>query len=123
MNRLEDRMVTGVTGELLCQLRLLQYGVQASPPLEDSGNDLIAVRGDCFRAIQIKTTRREAPRWDDPSRRFHLLALVCLAGEGTELHLDRCDLFLVPKEEIGQARKDPRPYRLDQALVDRLFPA
>ncbi len=121
MNKLEEKMVTGTIGELLFQLRLLQYGVQAAAPLKDSGNDLIAVRGDSFRAIQVKTTRKDKPRWDEPERHFHLLAIACLTGEDNELHLDDCDLFLVPKEEISKARADSEPYRLNQALIDRLF--
>ena len=56
MNPLFPQLVTGVTGELLVQLRLFQYGVQAAPPLTDSGNDLIAIKGHIFKAIQVKTT-------------------------------------------------------------------
>jgi len=40
-------------------LRLFQHGVQAAPPLKDSGNDLIAVRERVFRAIQVKTTTQD----------------------------------------------------------------
>jgi hypothetical protein len=53
MNPLDGRMVTCTVGELLVQLRLLEYDVQAAPPLKDSGNDLIAIRGGQFRAIQV----------------------------------------------------------------------
>ncbi len=56
MNPLSKTCITGTIGELLVQLRLFQYGVQAAPPLKDSGNDLIAVRRETFRAVQVKTT-------------------------------------------------------------------
>ena len=56
MNRVTDKILTGTIGELLVQVRLLQYGVQASPPIKDSGNDLIAVNGDAFRAVAVRTT-------------------------------------------------------------------
>ncbi len=36
MNPLDDRMVTCTVGELLVQLRLLEYDVQAAPPLVES---------------------------------------------------------------------------------------
>jgi len=58
----------GTIGELLVQLRLLQFHVQAAAPLKDSGNDLIAVRATRFHTIQVKTTGgHEVPQW--PSRR------------------------------------------------------
>lgn len=43
MNPLEERMVTCAVGELLVQLRLLEYGVQAAPAFKDSGNDLVSL--------------------------------------------------------------------------------
>lgn len=43
MNQVTDKIMTGTIGELLVQIRLLQFGVQAAPPIKDSGNDLIAV--------------------------------------------------------------------------------
>lgn len=50
-NRLTDNVVIGTIGELLVQTRLLQCGVQAAAPIKDSGNDLIAVKGEAFRGI------------------------------------------------------------------------
>jgi len=68
--------------ELLVQLRLLEYGVQAAPPLKDSGNDLIAIKGREFRAIQVKATR-DAKGFDFngkelAERLYDILALVQL---------------------------------------------
>ena len=59
MNELDSNTNTGTFGELLVQLRLFQHGVQAAPPLKDSGNDLIAVKERVFRAIQVKTTNQD----------------------------------------------------------------
>ena len=56
-------MAKGTIGELLVQTRLLQYGVQAAPPLKDSGNDLIALKGDAIKTIQVKTCTN---RFDTP---------------------------------------------------------
>ncbi len=49
MNKITDNLKLGTFGELLVQLRLLEFDVQAAPPLKDSGNDLIAIRGTAMR--------------------------------------------------------------------------
>ena len=125
MNPLAAHLHTGTVGELLLQLRLLQHHVQAAPPLKDTGNDLIAVRGNVFRAIQVKTTAGPRVRLDDPGREFHLLGLVRLEGEGDTLHLDRCDVYLVPRDDLPRVREggpeELESYRLTAQLVDRLF--
>ncbi len=41
MNPISEEIKIGTIGEILVQLRLLQYEVQAAPALKDSGNDLI----------------------------------------------------------------------------------
>lgn len=41
-NPLPKALATGTLGELLVQFRLLQFDIQAAPPLKDSGNDLVA---------------------------------------------------------------------------------
>lgn len=85
MNPLSAHLTTGTFGELLVQLRLLQYGVQAAPPLKDSGNDLIAVKGAVFKAIQVKTTAKNRFRLNDMPKYYHLAALVALVGEQNEV--------------------------------------
>ncbi len=126
MNPLKEDLITGTTGELLVQLRLFQYGVQAAPPLEDSGNDLIAVRGHTFKAIQIKATRKADKRWRAPRNRlYHILALVRLDGHDNELLLDKSEVYLISRELIENGTFHPRyltPHRISQELVDRLFP-
>ncbi len=126
MNPLTEDLITGTTGELLVQLRLLQYGVQAAPPLEDSGNDLIAVRGFTLKAIQVKATRKTDKKWQVPrDRLYHVLALVRLDGHDNILSLDKSEVYLIGREFIENGtfhRTDLAPYRISQTLVDRLFP-
>ena len=70
MNPISEEIKIGTIGEILVQLRLLQYNVQSAPALKDSGNDLIAVRGEIFKAIQVKTSTKEKfnlPHYKKPS--------------------------------------------------------
>lgn len=125
MNPLSDRIITGTVGELLVQLRLFQYGVQAAPPLKDSGNDLIAVRGKIFKAIQVKTTTMNGRLNIPNDRLYHILAFVRLQGENDELHLDLSEVYLIEKEIIdrnGVETDHLDAYRLSRELVDHLFP-
>jgi len=102
-NPISTAIKTGTVGELLVQLRLLQYEVQAAPPIKDSGNDLIALRGLVVRTIQVKTTTTDGvPAWPSADRLYHLLAVVRLRGDDTELRLDQSEIFLVPKTEVLQ---------------------
>ncbi len=84
-NPISKAIKTGTVGELLVQLRLLQYDIQAAPPLKDSGNDLVALRGFAVRTIQVKTTTEAVPAWPPNARRYHLLAVVRLEGEDRRL--------------------------------------
>lgn len=54
-NPLHKNAHKGTLGELLVQLRLLEYGVQAAPPIKDTGDDLIAIKGETVKFIQVKT--------------------------------------------------------------------
>jgi hypothetical protein len=97
-NPINPMMKTGTLGELLVQIRLLEHDVQAAPPLKDTGNDLIALKGSVCRAIQVKTkTTGDDPfdAVDGLDRNFDILALVNLRGEGEEIHLDRCEVYFV----------------------------
>lgn len=129
MNSLSESIVTGAVGELLVQLRLFQYGVQAAPPLQDSGNDLIGVRGHTFKAVQVKATRKDwgwnltKIRRQAESRLYHLLALVQLDGTDNELFLDDCDIFLMCQERFLKYELEGlEDCRLNQALVDIFWP-
>ena len=88
MNKLSNEMNTGTLGELLVQIRLLQLGVQAAPPLKDSGNDLIAVRDEVLKAIQVKTTIRNSYSARNLRKRYHILAVVKLCASNGEVCLN-----------------------------------
>lgn len=122
-NPISDEIRKGTVGELLVQLRLLQYDVQAAPPIKDSGNDLIALRGLVVRTIQVKTTTVGVPAWPRAPL-YHLLAVVRLEGEGRTLLLDQSQIFLVPKEDLGDSARTweaLRPYALTAQHVSQLF--
>jgi hypothetical protein len=127
MNQITVRVKIGTIGELLVTLRLLQYGVQAAPPLKDSGNDLIAVRDMNFRAIQIKTTTRDNFGLYDLPERYHIVALVQLVQNHGVFNLEESRIFLLTKPQIDQ--QEVKNYlvanleacELNQNLVDNLF--
>lgn len=100
MNPIPGNLKTGTVGEILVQLRLLQYEIQAAPPLKDSGNDLIALKGEVIKALQIKTTDTDEFKLNNLPRLYHILALVKLEGEGNNLFLDCTQIFLLKKEEV-----------------------
>lgn len=121
MNPIDPNLKTGTLGELLVQLRLLQYDVQAAPPLKDSGNDLIAVKGSVIRAIQVKTTTKETFKRARP-KKYHLAALVALRGEGRELRLDESQIFLVPRGYDSYTKPEElAKWKLSADLVESLF--
>jgi hypothetical protein len=101
MNGIIDNVKIGTIGELLVQLRLLEHGVQAAPPIKDSGNDLIAVKGESFRAIQVKTTIRNSFRRPNRDRLFHILAVVQIVDDETTICLDKSSVFLIPRDQVA----------------------
>lgn len=123
-NPISENIKTGTIGELLVQTRLLQYGVQAAPPLKDSGNDLIAVRGEAFRGVQVKTTASHNLRWQNLPEHYHILALVELFGEDENIILDSSLVYLVPRSEVEniQARDGSLDqYLICQNLIEHIF--
>ena len=124
MNGLCPELITGTMGELLVQARLLQYDVQAAPPLKDSGNDLIAIRGPVFRAIQVKATEGDAYALPEEKKQYHILAAVRLVGEEREVFFDQCEVFLIPKGSLpGLPRRFSQigQWKLSREVVDALF--
>jgi len=126
MNPLPDKIAEGALGEIFVQLKLLQYGVQAAPPIKDSGNDLIAVRGEVFKAIQVKATvkddfrvhRRRLPK------HYHLLALVKLIGEDSDIDWTKSRIYLLPKSEVKKesyTEQELAEYCLSGLLLDKIF--
>ena len=124
-NPISPELRIGTLGELLVQIRLLQFDVQSAAPLKDSGNDLIAVKGTRFHTIQVKTTGGYGvPPWPNRKKIFSLLALVRLSGEGTNVYLDHSDVYLVPKPSLRGLSKSWEalvPYQLTREHVDTLF--
>ncbi len=102
-NPISKSIKIGTLGELLVQLRLLQYNVQAAPPIKDSGNDLIAIKGLVFKSIQVKTSTIDNFRIQNLPSFYHILALVSLVGENNNIFLDNSRIFLLSKEEVTRS--------------------
>jgi hypothetical protein len=129
MNKITDNLKLGTFGELLVQLRLLEFDVQAAPPLKDSGNDLIAIRGTAMRAIQVKATKIEDDGYQvrvaDLPPLYHALAIVKVDGDEHTLHLDESRIFLIGKDDVKNGRcseDDLQRHVLSAEVIDRLFP-
>ena len=122
-NPISNQIKTGTIGELLVQTRLLQFDVQSAPPLKDSGNDLIAVRGEVFKGIQVKTTTKEDFRLSNLPEHYHIVAFVELRGEDNDIYLDDSCVYLIPRTEIenGGVQEKMERFLLTQKLVDKLF--
>ena len=125
-NAISPQLTIGTIAELLVQARLLQFDVQAAPPLKDSGNDLIAIRGNAIRRIQIKATKSLRYGAPKKSNRYDILAAVQLHGYGHEIRFDHCGVFLIEKSQMSSV---PRAFaalspdlRLSEARIDALFP-
>jgi hypothetical protein len=125
MNQLTNRVTSGTIGELLVQLRLLQFDVQAAPPLRDSGNDLIAVRGVRVKSVQVRTAwnrRPTAPKYQT-ARVYDSVAFVRLAGTPEDIRLDQSAVYLVPRGSLRElrARGAIERFRLGAQTVNALF--
>ena len=101
-NKLSYEAYIGTIGELLVQLRLLQYEVQAAPPIKDSGNDLIAIRGEVVKFIQVKTSTKERINTVGLPNIYHMLALVKLKCDRKNIFLDQSDVFFITKKNVKQ---------------------
>ena len=129
MNPITEKFEKGCFGELLVQLRLLQYGVQAAPPLKDTGNDLIAIKSDLFRAIQVKarTLKNNRISIDRIDRKYHILAIVVLDPdcEDYRVKLDNCWIFFLSadeaKEQTSFDLNELKPFTLSFDRIEKLF--
>jgi len=124
MNPIPYLTKIGTIGELLVQVRLLQYGVQAAPPLKDSGNDLIATYNEVFRAVQVKTTTKSAYSRKKLPNNYHILAVVHLVVETENISLDKSRVFLIPKNRVMRlptSVKDLNSFLINKEHVDSLF--
>jgi hypothetical protein len=124
VNHVTDKILTGTLGELLVQIRLLQCGVQAAPPVKDSGNDLIAVNGTEFRAVSVRTTTTGTYSKPEARKLYHVLAVVYLVDDENKVFLDESEVFLIPKLEVEAAstdRKNLGKYKFTRQHVEKLF--
>lgn len=113
-NPLPPNLKTGTIGEILVQLRLLEYGIQASPPIKDSGNDLIAIKDEVVKFVQVKTSTRKIRTCYDLPKVYHIVALVELKlSEVGDLLLDKTIIYLYKK---GQTISDKQLLTKDVAL-------
>jgi len=124
MNNITDNIKIGTVGEILVQLRLLEHNVQSAPPIKDSGNDLIAIRGATFRAIQVKTRTGDRYAKNDLPDLYHILAVVRLVGNKDTLLLDASQVFLIPHDRVEDAStsfEELGEFALSADHIDSLF--
>ena len=100
MNPVGDDAVSGKIGEMLVQLRLLLHSIQAAPPILDSGNDLIALKGRVIKSIQVKTKKFETQNWSikPTDRDYDIIALVGLAQNSEKL--GEAKVYLLSKNDL-----------------------
>src|SRR3546814_14802490 len=103
-NDIPPPLATGTLGEILVQLRLLQFGVQAAPPIKDTGNDLVAFRGRAVRTIQVKTATNRVSRDRRLPKHYDVLAFVLLHSTDGIVALASSRIFLVPRASVGTKR-------------------
>ena len=124
-NPITPNMKIGKLGELLVQLRLLQFGVQAAPPLIDSGNDLVALKGYVVRTIQVKTTRGEVRIPSALPSMYHLVALVGLEVRDSAILLDDSKVYLLERHQLANPTSGLRSslpeFGLTERRVNELF--
>jgi hypothetical protein len=124
MNPLYATTTKGTLGELVVQLRFLEHNIQAAPPIKDSGNDLIAIRGPVFRAIQVRTTTRNTIIKPKASVDYHILAVVKLPRIDGRCSTRGAEVFLFPRQQVSQLSRRLSDYPkqiLTEALINRLF--
>lgn len=108
----------------MAQLRLLQYDVQAAPPLKDTGNDLIAIKGLNLKCVQVKTTTGDTFDLRKLPKKYHFVLMVKLEGDGKNIFLDRSEIFLLKKEEITKNRYSVSELTsnvLNKSIINTIF--
>jgi hypothetical protein len=125
MNPLFETHFRGTLGELIAQTYLLAHGVQAAAPVKDSGNDLIAVRGHSFCAVQVRTSRDGSINKPGPDRLYHILAVVHLPFDHDLPLVDKARVFLFPVQDVAGLVGTVEDYpdaRICDNLVLKLWP-
>jgi hypothetical protein len=102
-------------------MRLLQFGVQAAPPIKDTGNDLVAFLGRSVRTIQIKTGSNRISKDRRLPKHYDILAFVHLHTHSGVVALDASRVFVVPRSAVGTRRSVSAlaPYELHHDNVER----
>lgn len=100
MNSLFHQTRIGTLGELIAQTHLLAHGVQAAPPIKDSGNDLIGIFNGSFRAIQVRTSIYGNIKKPKPKKLYHILACVYLPFDGPFPRLEGARVFLFQRNRV-----------------------
>ena len=122
MNPLFDTTLKGTLGELITQTFLLAHGVQAAPPIKDSGNDLIAVRKHAFRAVQVRTSGDGSIDKSRLDKLYHILAVVHLPFDGTIPLVDKARVFLFNAKDVpaltGTVDKYPNSILTDGLVLE-----
>ena len=116
---------------MLVQLRLLQFRVQAAPPIKDSGNDLVAFHGTTVKTLQVKTATGRIPTDNRLPEHYDILVLVVLERTDEALPLDHCRIYLVPRNAVAATARSEAalaPYELrhqdaahSMAFLDQVF--
>lgn len=86
---------------------------------------MIAIRGECFRAVQVKTRTDEPFALGPLPAHYHVLALEHSSGEGDVIYLDQSRVYLVPKAVVEprtiRTFGDVEDFALRRELVETLF--
>ena len=125
MNPLYATTKQGTIAELLVQLRLLEHDIQAAPPVKDSGNDLIAIRGKTFRAVQVRSTTIEVIDKPKVDVLYDVLAVVQFPTNDGRIVTRDAEIYLFSKDEVEQISGKVSKYRdnlLNWSLLDKSFP-
>lgn len=115
----------GTIGELLTQIRLLEYEIEPTIPLIDSGNDIIAIKDDIVKYIQVKTRSYDKTIWRFKNlRNYHILVLIKLSKNPTDL--DQAKIYFLSKKEVAGRTSIgcdtiEDKFRLSQQRIDELF--
>jgi hypothetical protein len=119
MNPLYATTKQGTIGELIVQLRLLEHDVQAAAPIKDSGNDLIAIKGAVFRAIQVRCS--VSGKISKPKNKisYHILAVVKLPKENGRFVTSKAVVYLFSRAEVDDISGNVSKYP-DHLLEDRI---
>lgn len=113
-NPITPQLKTGTLGELFVQIKLFEYGIQAASPIKDSGNDLVAIKEETFKLIQVKTGLNKKPRRGKLPKIYHLLALVELIKKRDKILFDESKIWIVEKNSN-------KKNELTQNLVNKIW--